>query len=151
MASFGKYVINNHGNRVFWLLYLGGALSGAFCMQLFRPHNSIVIPEVGAGPAVSSILTFYAMSNLHQTVFFFAIPIKMWVILGFVAFSALTDPSKKDFGGMLTGLLVHQIFKIRMWNSTWFLITILFTFCNLTKIKEIVLFWNYKFFSDMKK
>lgn len=114
MASFGKSIINSHGNRVFWLLYLGGAISGGLFMQLFRPNNSIVIPEVGAGPAVSSLLTFYGMSNLRQTVLFFAFPIKMWVILAFVAFTALADPSKKDFGGMLTGLLVYQLFKIRM-------------------------------------
>lgn len=114
MATFGKGIINTHGNKVFWLLYLGGALSGGLFMQLFRPNNSIVIPEVGAGPAVTSLLTFYGLSNLHQTVFFFAIPIKMWVILAFIGISALTEPSKKDFGGMLTGLLVYQLFKIRM-------------------------------------
>ncbi len=114
MATFGKSIINSHGNKVFWLLYLGGAISGAFCMQMFKPHNSIVIPEVGAGPAVSALLTFYGMSNLHQSVIFLAFPIKMWVILAFVAVSALADPSKKDIGGMLTGLLVYQIFKIRM-------------------------------------
>jgi hypothetical protein len=38
----------------------------------------------------------------------------MWGILAFVAVAALTDPSKKDFGGMITGLLMYQIFKIRM-------------------------------------
>jgi hypothetical protein len=55
------------------------------------------------------------MSNLHQQVMLFgAIPVKMWFILGFVAVSALSDPSKKDLGGMLTGLLVYQIFKIRI-------------------------------------
>jgi hypothetical protein len=54
------------------------------------------------------------MSNLHQSVIFFAFPIKMWVILAFVAVTALADPSKKDFGGMLTGLVVYQLFKIRM-------------------------------------
>lgn len=90
MASFGKGIINTHGNKVFWLLYLGGAISGGLFMQLFRPHNSIVIPEVGAGPAVTSLLTFYGLSNLRQTVFFFAIPIKMWVILAFIGLSALT-------------------------------------------------------------
>ena len=114
MMSFGKNIINMHGNRTFLILYLGGAMSGAFCMQLFRPNNSIVIPEVGAGPAISSILTFYAMSNLHQTIFFFAFPVKMWVILAVSAVSALADPSKKDLGGMLTGLLMYQIFKLRM-------------------------------------
>ncbi len=114
MASFGKNIINSHGARTFWILYLGGAISGAFCMQLFRPNNSIVIPEVGAGPAVSSLLTFYGLSNLHQTVVFFAFPVKMWVILAFVGITALTDPSKKDFGGMITGLLMYQLFKIRM-------------------------------------
>jgi hypothetical protein len=45
---------------------------------------------------------------------FGAFPIKMWFILGFVLLTALSDPSKKDVGGMLTGLLVYQIFKIRM-------------------------------------
>lgn len=116
MATFGKSIINAHGNRVFWLLYIGGALSGAFCMQIFNPHNNngIVVPEVGAGPAVSSLLTFYGMSNLHQTVFLFAFPVRMWVILAFVAGSALMSPSKKDFGGMLTGLLMYQLFKLRM-------------------------------------
>ena len=114
MFSFGKSIIISHGARAFWLLYLGGALSGAFCMQIFRPHNSIVIPEVGAGPAVSSILTFYGMSNLHQIVFFFGFPVKMWAIIAFVAVTALADPSKKDFGGMLTGLLMYQVFKMRM-------------------------------------
>jgi len=114
MMGFGKNIISSHGNKTFWLLYLGGAISGAFCMQLFRPNNSIVIPEVGAGPAVSSILTFYGMSNLHQTVYLFAFPVRMWVILAFVAVSALADPSKKDLGGMLTGLLMYQFFKLRM-------------------------------------
>jgi hypothetical protein len=55
------------------------------------------------------------MSNLQQSVMLFgAIPIKMWFLLGVVAFSALADPSKKDVGGMLTGLLVYQVFKLRM-------------------------------------
>lgn len=114
MFGFGRNIINSHGNKIFWLLYLGGAISGAFMMQLFKPHNSIVIPEVGAGPAVSSLLTFYGMYNMHQTVFLFAFPVKMWVILAFVGAMALTDPSKKDLGGMLTGLLVSQVLKIRM-------------------------------------
>lgn len=51
---------------------------------------------------------------MHQTVFLFAFPVKMWAILAFVAVMALTDPSKKDLGGMLTGLLVYQVLKIRM-------------------------------------
>ena len=115
MATFGRQIINSHGNRAFWLLYLGGAISGGMFMQLFKPHNSIVIPEVGAGPAVSSLLTFYGLQNLQQSVMLFgAVPIKMWFILGMVAFSALADPSKKDLGGMLTGLLVYQVFKVRM-------------------------------------
>jgi hypothetical protein len=55
------------------------------------------------------------MSNLHQSVMLFgAFPIKMWFIIAVVAFSALADPSKKDVGGMLTGLLVYQVLKIRM-------------------------------------
>ena len=66
------------------------------------------------------------MYNMHQTVFLFAFPVKMWAILGFVGLMALTDPSKKDLGGMLTGLLVYQVLKIRMWNRRgrylkWFL------------------------------
>lgn len=44
MASFGKNIINSHGSKAFWLLYLGGAISGGLCMQMFRPNNSIVIP-----------------------------------------------------------------------------------------------------------
>jgi membrane associated rhomboid family serine protease len=44
MASFGRSIINTHGNKIFWLLYLGGAISGGLCMQVFRPNNSIVIP-----------------------------------------------------------------------------------------------------------
>lgn len=38
----------------------------------------------------------------------------MWIILGFVGLAAITDPSKKDFGGMIAGLLMYQILKIRM-------------------------------------
>ena len=115
MSSFGKQIINSHGNRVFWMLYLGGAISGGLFMQLFKPHNSIVIPEVGAGPAVSALLTFYGLNNLHHPVMFFgAFPVKMWFILAIVALSALSDPSKKDVGGMLTGLMVYQVFKIRI-------------------------------------
>ena len=116
MASFGRNVIQSYGNRTFWLLYIGGAIAGGLCMQLFRPHNSIVIPEVGAGPAVSSLLTFYGLQNLQSVVFFFGFPIKMWAILAFVGFAAVTDPSKKDFGGMLAGLLMYQIFKVKMWR-----------------------------------
>lgn len=44
MMGFGKGIINTYGNKVFWLLYLGGAMSGGLFMQLFKPHNSIVIP-----------------------------------------------------------------------------------------------------------
>jgi hypothetical protein len=46
--------------------------------------------------------------------FFGAFPVKMWFILAIVALSALSDPSKKDVGGMLTGLMVYQVFKIRI-------------------------------------
>ena len=70
---------------------------------------------MGAGPAISALITFYGLSNLHHPVMLFgAFPVKMWFILAFLALSALSDPSKKDVGGMLTGLMVYQIFKIRI-------------------------------------
>jgi membrane associated rhomboid family serine protease len=68
---------------------------------------------VGAGPAISSLLTFYAMNNMSQTVLLFFFPVKMWILLSIVGFMALTDPSKKDLGGMIVGLVLSQIFRVR--------------------------------------
>jgi hypothetical protein len=70
---------------------------------------------VGAGPAISALITFYGLNNLHNPIMFFgAFRVKIWFILAFIALSALSDPSKKDIGGMLTGLMVYQVFKIRI-------------------------------------
>lgn len=111
LSSFGRQIVQSHGTRTLWLLYLGGAISGGFCMQLFKPYNSIVIPEVGAGPAVSSVITFYGMLNLQKPIMFFIFPMKMWVVLAIMGFFAFADPSKKNVGGMMTGFAMALIFK----------------------------------------
>jgi membrane associated rhomboid family serine protease len=113
-VSFGRGIIANYGNKTFWMLYLGGAIAGAISMAVFKPHNSIIIPEVGAGPALSSLITFYALNNMHSYVYLFAFPIKMWVLFAAMGVFSITDPSKKDFGGMLMGLFMFLVFKTRM-------------------------------------
>ena len=113
-VSFGRGIIASHGNKTFWILYLGGAIAGAISMSVFKPHNSIIIPEVGAGPALSSLITFYALNNMHSYVMLFAFPVKMWVLFAVMGVFTLTDPSKKDFGGILMGLFMFLLFKTRM-------------------------------------
>ena len=48
-------------------------------MNFGMPNLPMVVPQVGADAAISSILTFYGLLNLHQTVLLFFIPVNMWV------------------------------------------------------------------------
>jgi hypothetical protein len=49
---------------------------------------------------------------------------------------ALTDPSKKDLGGMIVGLVLSQIFRVRFWNVDW--------------LKDLLFLFVFKLFSYEK-
>lgn len=79
IVSFGRSIRLIYGNRILWILYLLGSLAGGLSMNFGMPNLPMVMPQVGADAAISSILTFYGLLNLHQTVLLFFIPVNMWV------------------------------------------------------------------------
>lgn len=81
IGSFGRGLIQQFGNRVVWILYGLGALMGGISMTFGMPQMPMVVPQVGADPAVSAMITFYGMFNLHSQVLLFFFPVKMWVLL----------------------------------------------------------------------
>ena len=102
------------GNRIIWWLYILGALSGGIAMQLGMPYTPMVIPQVGSDASISAMITFYGLFNLHNSVLLFVFPVRMWVLLGIMGMYSLFEPSKKNLGGMMAGLLVYQLFKVRI-------------------------------------
>jgi membrane associated rhomboid family serine protease len=111
----GKAVSMRCGSKYVWLLYLGGALSGSMCMNIFMPHNSIVMPQVGADASISALIGFYGMFNLQQQILLFFFPVRVWVLLSLMGvYSLLADPSKKNFGGMLFGVLMYRLFRMKL-------------------------------------
>ena len=114
LGSFGRSIALQHGNKYIWLLYLLGGFFGAGCMQVAMPPSPYVLPQVGADPSISSIITFFGLMNRHQTILLFFFPIRVWVLLLLMGTYSLMDPSKKNFGGMVAGLLIYQLFKIRI-------------------------------------
>lgn len=114
MFFLSKDIIMRCGAKYVWWLYLGGALAGSICMNTFMPHNSIIMPQVGADSAVSALLTFYGMFNLRAQILLFFFPVSIWVLLGFLGIYSLTaDPSKRNLGGMMFGFLMYRLFKMR--------------------------------------
>ena len=81
IASFGRGIKAQFGNRILWALYILGALTGALAMQFGMPNTPIVIPQVGADAPISAMITFYGLFNLSSSVLLFVFPVKMWVIL----------------------------------------------------------------------
>lgn len=114
LASFGKGIQMQFGAKYVWWLYLLGGLFGGVCMQIAMPYSPVVIPQVGADASISALLTFYGLFNLQNSVQFFFFPVKMWVLLSLMGFYCLVEPSKKNFGGMIAGLLVYQLFKVKI-------------------------------------
>jgi membrane associated rhomboid family serine protease len=110
----GNAIKSQYGNKYIWYLYLTGALFGAICMNTFMPYNSIVIPQVGADSAISAFLTFYGLLNPHQSIMIFVFPVKFWVLLAIMgAYSFIGDPTKKNCGGMIAGLMIYQMMRMR--------------------------------------
>lgn len=79
VGSFGKSIVRTYGNRVFWSLYMLGALFGGLAMNFGMPYMPIVIPQVGADSSISAMLTFFGLLNAHSQVYIFLFPAKMWV------------------------------------------------------------------------
>ena len=80
IASFGRGIKAQFGNRILWALYVLGALTGALAMQFGMPNTPIVIPQVGADAPISAMITFYGLFNLNSSVLLFVFPVRMWVI-----------------------------------------------------------------------
>ena len=114
IASFGRAIKLQYGNKMVWWLYLLGAISGGLTMQFGMPYTPMVIPQVGADASIASILTFYGFCNLNQSILFFVFPMRMWVLLAIMGLYCLFEPSKKNLGGMLAGLVVYQLFRVRL-------------------------------------
>jgi membrane associated rhomboid family serine protease len=111
----GKAISMRCGSKYVWLLYLGGGLTGSVFMNIFMPHNSIVMPQVGADASISAIISFYGVFNLQSQFILFFFPIRVWVLLAMMgAYSLLADPSKKNFGGLIFGALMYRLFKMKM-------------------------------------
>jgi len=111
----GKAIAMRFGSKYVWLLYLGGALSGSTLMNVFMPHNSIVMPQVGADAPISALITFYGMFNLQSQFLLFFIPVRIWILLSLMAvYSLAADPSKKNFGGMVFGAIMYRLFKAKL-------------------------------------
>lgn len=78
-GSFGKAITTKFGNKTLWWLYILGAAGGALSMYLGMPNVPNVVPQVGADAALSAMITFYGLFQLKNTVYFFFIPVPMWV------------------------------------------------------------------------
>ncbi len=110
----GNAIKAQFGNKYIWMLYLMGALGGSLCMNIFMPYNSIIIPQVGADSAVSAFLTFYGLLYPQSTILVFVFPVKFWVLLSLMGlYSFVADPTKKNCGGMIAGLFVFQMMRMR--------------------------------------
>jgi membrane associated rhomboid family serine protease len=81
IASFGRVIRMQFGNRIIWWLYLLGALAGGLAMNFGMPQLPMVVPQVGSDAAISAMLTFYGLFNLRQSVILFLFPVPMWVSL----------------------------------------------------------------------
>ncbi len=81
VASFGRALRMNYGNKVFWALYLLGAVGGGLTMNFGMPYQPIVIPQVGADAPITAMLTFFGLLNPNQSIMFFFFPMKLWVTI----------------------------------------------------------------------
>lgn len=79
IASFGRSIQMFYGNKVLWWLYLLGAVAGGLAMNYGMPNLPMVVPQVGADAAITSMLTFYGLFNLNHSVLLFLFPVPMWV------------------------------------------------------------------------
>jgi membrane associated rhomboid family serine protease len=79
LGSFGQTISRQFGKKVVWWLYLLGAFAGGLSMYFGMPHMGMVAPQTGAGPAISSLITFYGLFNLRNSVLLFFFPVKIWV------------------------------------------------------------------------
>lgn len=114
LASFGRIIQMSFGAKYIWWLYVVGGLFGGICMQMAMPYGPVVVPQVGADASISALLTFYGLFNLQNSMYLFVFPVKMWVLLSLMGIYSLIEPSKKNFGGMVAGLLIYQLFKVRI-------------------------------------
>ena len=125
------------GAKYIWWLYVVGGLFGGICMQMAMPYGPVVVPQVGADASISALLTFYGLFNLQNSMYLFVFPVKMWVLLSLMGIYSLIEPSKKNFGGMVAGLLIYQLFKVRIIWFVQFMYILYFTRqtikCNLIK------------------
>ena len=80
IASFGRGIKAQFGNRIIWWLYILGAATGALAMQFGMPQTPMVLPQVGADAPISAMITFYGLFNLNSSVLLFVFPVRMWVI-----------------------------------------------------------------------
>jgi membrane associated rhomboid family serine protease len=79
IASFGRAIRMQYGNKVVWALYLLGSLFGGLGMNFAMPYMPMVVPQVGSDAAVSAMLTFFGLLNLNQSILLFVFPVRMWV------------------------------------------------------------------------
>lgn len=80
VASFGRAIRLQYGNKIIWMLYMLGAFAGGLSMHFGMPNMAIVMPQVGADAPIAAMLTFYGLLNLHSQVMLFFFPVRMWVI-----------------------------------------------------------------------
>lgn len=115
LGSFGRAIAHHYGNKMIWWIYLLGAFFGACFMHIGMPRTpGMIFPQVGADAPISAMLTFYGLQNLYQSVMFFFFPVRMWVLLGLLSVYSLFEPSKKNFGGVIAGLTIYQMYRFRM-------------------------------------
>ena len=80
-SSIGRELSIQYSNKIIWALYLAGSLAGGLAMNYGMPQLPMITPQVGSDAALSAMITFYGMLNLHHRVLFFFFPMKMWVNL----------------------------------------------------------------------
>lgn len=80
IASFGRAITMQYGNRIIWILYLFGALAGGLAMNFGMPQLPLVTPQVGSDAALSAMITFYGMLFRDRRVLLFFFPVPFWVI-----------------------------------------------------------------------
>jgi membrane associated rhomboid family serine protease len=107
-----KQVAKKCGGKYVWMLYLGGALTGALAMNYLMPYYAIKVPIVGADPSISAFISFIIMQNPSATLFHFILPFKYWYLLicGSM-FLIVTDSSFKNMGGLTAGIALGLLKK----------------------------------------
>ncbi|MEY4674951.1 MAG: Rhomboid protease GlpG [Planctomycetota bacterium] len=105
---FGTWVEDRIGYRGVYRLYLAGGVAGALLFLLVAwPQGQADVPLVGASGSCYAFLLYAAAMAPHATVFFFFIPVTLWVLaavlVGLGLYSTYVEFATGQSGGVAHG------------------------------------------------